>query len=152
MGDLYGVKQWMLDFLTSAYISKKLYEKYCYEVDKKYGLTINDGEILQQIHVEGGESTARDIVEQKWVSKSQVSKSVEKLAGMGYITTETDESDRRFVRLRLTAAADKVVRELSAAAEEYLKKLFGGMNEEEIAELNRLLNKVSNNVKGGSDR
>ncbi len=152
MPDINKVTQWQLRFLSNAYISKKLYEKYCYETDKKYGLTRNDGEILHHIYLCGGESTAKNIVEQKWVSKSQVSKSVEKLAGMGYITTETDGNDRRIVRLNLTERGMPAVRDLERDTSEFLNKLFESLDQNEIDELNRLLNKLTQGLKEGNEK
>ncbi len=152
MPDTNKVTQWHLSFLSNAYISKKLYEKYCWETDKKYGLTRNDGEILHHIYLYGGKSTAKNIVEQKWVSKSQVSKSVEKLAGMGYITTEADENDRRIVRLSLTEKAMPAVRDLEKATSEFLNKLFEALDQDEIEQLNHLLNKLTQGLKGGNEK
>lgn len=137
----------MLDFLTSAYTGKKLYEKYCCEAYKKYGLTINEGDVLLHVYFQGGESRARDIVEQKWVSKSQVSKSVDKLTSMGYLTASVDENDRRLVNLRLTDEAENAVCDLRKATESFLKKMFDGIDIKEIRELNRVLAKMSENVR-----
>ncbi|MGN1097782.1 MAG: MarR family winged helix-turn-helix transcriptional regulator, partial [Clostridia bacterium] len=100
----------------------------------------------------GGESTARDIVEQKWVSKSQVSKSVERLTGMGYLTASVDDNDRRLVRLRLTDEAKNAVCDLEEATEEFMEKLFDGIEEEEIRELNRLLAKITDNVRRENEK
>ena len=147
MKDIFSVTPWQLDFLTNAYISKKLYEKHCYEADKKYGLTINEGEVLLSIYLRGGESTARDIVEQNWISKSQISKSVERLTAMGFITQKTDEKDRRFVRLRLTDNADVVIADLEKATSIFLEKMFEGLNEEEILQFNHLIEKVADNIR-----
>ena len=150
MKDIFKVKSWHLEFLTNAYISKKLYEKHCYEADKKYGLTINEGEVLLSICFRGGESTARDIVEQNWISKSQISKSVERLTAMGLITQKTDEKDRRLVRLRLTDKADEVIADLEEATSKFLEKMFEGLNEEEIHQFNRLMNKAADNIRGNN--
>ena len=147
MKDIFSVTPWQLDFLTNVYISKKLYEKHCYEADKKYGLTINEGEVLLSIYLRGGESTARDIVEQNWISKSQISKSVDRLTVMGFITQKTDEKDRRFVRLRLTDNAGVVIADLEKATSIFLEKMFEGLNEEEILQFNRLIEKVADNIR-----
>ncbi len=146
------VTQWHLDFLSNAYISKKLYEKYCFEVDKKYGFTRNEGEVLHHIYLYGGESTAKAIVEQKWISKSQVSKSVEKLAEMGYISTIPDENDRRVIRLKLTDKAMPAVKEFEKATSEFLAQLFCRLNDDEVIELNRLLSKLTGNIKGENEK
>ena len=147
MKDIFRATPWQLDFLTNVYISKKLYEKHCYEADKKYGLTINEGEVLLSIYLRGGESTARDIVEQNWISKSQISKSVDRLTVMGFITQKTDEKDRRFVRLRLTDNAGVVIADLEKATSIFLEKMFEGLNEEEILQFNRLIEKVADNIR-----
>lgn len=141
-----------MEFLSSAYISKKLYEKYSFEAGKEYGLTISEGEVLMHIHLQGGESTARDIVEHNWISKSQVSKSVERLTARGYLTSAADENDRRLMRLRLTEAAEQPVKELEKAARDYLNRLFAGLDNGEIQELNRLLSKMAANVRKENDK
>lgn len=143
-----------VNFLSNAYVSKKLYEKYCLEADKKYNLTICEGEVLMQLHMRGGESTARDIVEQIWSSKSQVSKAVEKLTSIGYVNAVTDENDRRVVRLSLTEAATAPLKDLNEATEQYLERLFEGLEYGELVELNRLLEKMAQNVKrkSGEDK
>ena len=148
MKDTFKVTPLQLDFLTNAYTSKKLYEKHCYEADKKHGLTINEGEVLLTIHIRGGESTARDIVEQNWISKSQISKSVERLTAMGFITQKTDENDRRLIRLRLTDKADEPLADLEEATSVFLEKMFEGLNDEEIHLFNRLMEKTADNIRG----
>ena len=137
-----------IEFLSDAYVSKKLYEKYCYEADKSYGLSICEGEVLLHIHFRGGESAAKDIVEKKWISKSQVSKAVERLVRLGYIAEATDQSDRRITRLRLTEAAEAPVRELEKATQDFMDKLFEGLTDEEIGEVNRLFQKMTENIRG----
>lgn len=139
-----------IEILSGAYVSKKLYEKYCSEADKKYGLTICEGEVLMHLRLRGGESAAKDIVEKNWISKSQVSKSVEHLTSMGYITASADENDRRIVRLRLTEAAEAPVRELEKATDRYMDKMSENLSNEEIRELNRLLQKMTDNIRKGS--
>lgn len=137
-----------VEFLSDAYVSKKLYEKYCYEADKNYGLSICEGEVLMHMHLRGGESAAKDIVEKKWISKSQVSKAVERLVGLGYIAEATDQSDRRVTRLSLTEAAEAPVRELERATQNFLDRLFEGLTNEEIGEVNRLFQKMTENIRG----
>ena len=137
-----------IEFLSDAYVSKKLYEKYCYEADKNYGLSICEGEVLIHIRLRGGESAAKEIVEKNWISKSQVSKAVERLVKLGYITEATDPNDRRITRLRLTEAAEAPVQELERATQSFLDKLFEGLTNEEIGEVNRLLQKMAGNIRG----
>ncbi len=147
--DKTATKEQIMMFLSNAYIAKKLYEKYCFEIDKKYDLTISEGEVLSHICHRGGESTARNIVEHNWISKSQVSKSVEKLTNRGYLTAEVDENDRRFMRLHLTEAAEQPLKEIENATQKFLDKLFGGLDDGDLLELNRLLEKTTKNITGG---
>ncbi len=142
----------LLTFLKNAYVGKKLYEKYCIEADKKYSLSICEGEVLMNLHLSGGEGIARDMVEQGWISKSQVSKAVEKLVDCGYISSAEDKADRRLVRLRLTSKAAEPIKDLEAATDSFLDKMFAELSEDDISIFNALLQKMTDNVRGGQNK
>ena len=69
------------------------------------------------------------------ISKGNISQAVESLKQKGYLVTEQSSDDRRYVAVRLTAAADPVIEKLKAAEDEYFAGFMGALPSSEEASL-----------------
>ena len=68
----------LFDMLTVVYKYKRLYERRCQAITKKYDLRVTDIDILYYVAHSGPRNLSRDIVDMG-MSKANVSKSVEHL-------------------------------------------------------------------------
>ena len=78
---------------------------------ERTGLTIRDIMVLLFLANHPEQDTARDVVEYRGLSKSQVSQAVEVLTGRGVLERSPDREDRRVVHLRITEAGEPLARE-----------------------------------------
>ncbi len=83
---------------------KKLYYLQLDPVCTAYGLTKNEVDVLLFLANNAPYDTAKDIVELRGLSKSQVCKSVDGLSARGFLSACHDEKDRRCIHLSLTSA------------------------------------------------
>lgn len=89
----------------------------------------------------GGSLTVTELAERTGRTKSTVSVLAGKLEKAGYLLREPDPRDARVLRLRLTEkgeALDKVFAEIS---EELHRRMLAALGPDELAELERLLEK-----------
>ena len=89
-----------------------------------------------------GCDTARDVTELRGLAKSQVSAAVELLVKRGLLSRTPDGVDRRVVHLMLTERGKALGREGQKIQVACLDVLFGGLNGEETARFQTLLEKV----------
>lgn len=111
---------------------------------KRYAITANEMEFIVFL----GHSkldTAKDIVNHRGYSRSLVSKTVDSLVRGGYITSSTDERDRRVVHLALTEKAREIMGDLEKTVRDIRMLAFEGISAEEILQAKDILNKILNN-------
>ena len=78
--------------------------------------------------------------------KGTVSKAIQKLEELNYITIKTCPNDKRIRRLYTTKAAQPVIKELYATREKWNSILTAGLSKEEIELAHRLLSKMATNA------
>lgn len=129
---------------------KHRYGALCRDVETAYGLTRNEIDVLLFLANNPGYDTARDVVELRGLSKSHVCKSVDALTRRGWLAGEQDKRDRRCVHLRLLPPAVQAVEECRLAQRAFLGTLYGGVTDDELETMERVLHKLEHNIKGGS--
>ncbi|MFQ9151150.1 MAG: MarR family winged helix-turn-helix transcriptional regulator [Blautia sp.] len=95
----------------------RLNEKVIGEVSKDHGINATEMGILLFLSGNPSLDTAKDIVENRMMTKSSVSRAVDSLVRQGYIRTREDAFDRRITHLVLEEKADPVI-ELGMQAQE----------------------------------
>lgn len=133
------------DILIFAQKCRRVYEKKCIGIMKKYDLRFSDLDILYHISIAGDRNLAKNLVS-KGMSKANVSMSVENLKRKSLINLEEDEEDRRCLRINLTEDADPILEEVRAVKEEINNIIFQGINEEERATLGRVRARMEKNI------
>ena len=78
------------------------------------GLSMREIDVLLFLANHPGQDTARDAVELRGLSKSQVSQAVEVLTGRGLLARRADGEDRRVVHLEITEQGAPLAREAGA--------------------------------------
>ena len=93
-------------------------------------------------------NTARDIVQLRALAKSHVCMSVDALARRGFLAQQTDEKDKRRVRLFVTKAGQPAARAGQAAQQAFFARLHAGVTAEEFGVLRTVLGKMLQNAQG----
>lgn len=115
-------------------------------VERAYGLTRNEIDVLLFLANNPAYSTARDVVELRGLSKSHVCKSVDRLIRLGFLSGQTDRNDRRLIRLTLLPRAEHAVQAAQTAQQTFFDRLYCGVSPEELAVLGGVLEKFMSNL------
>ena len=130
-------------YLLVATRFKRGYEAACQPVCRQYGLLQIDFDVLAFLHNNPGFDTARDIVELRMLQKGNVSAAVERLIRAGLLSRHPDPADRRLIHLRLEPAAAPVLAEITAAQQEFGRRLLACLTPEERETYRRLTDKLA---------
>ena len=125
---------------------KRVYEKQCEPLMKKYNLKKIELDVLFFLYSYQDYDTAKDIVNQRCLSKAHVSKAIETLTARGYVVTQMNGSDRRCVHLAVTAEAKPVVTELYALWNDLEACIYRDVSSEEQELFQAIMNKIVGNI------
>ena len=137
----------LFDVLTVVYKYKKLYEKNCQALMKKYDLKVADIDILYYVSRSGHRDLARDIVDEG-MSKANVSKAVEHLHSKGYVTLQEDGEDRRCIHIKPTESAVPIILEIEVIRSGMAKTLSKGIAPEDREIVTRVMRQLCENISG----
>lgn len=133
------------DILVLAQKCRRVYEKKCIVIMKKYDLRFSDLDILYFLSIAGDRNLAKNLVD-KGMSKANVSMSVENLKRERLIESEEDEEDRRCLRIHLTEKALPILKEVIEVKKKINNILFDGITEEDSDTLISAIVKMDNNI------
>ena len=136
------------ELLVQAQRMKKWYEEALHAVAVQYGLTMNELSVLLFLANNPALNTARDILQLRALAKSHVCMSVDALARRGLLAQQTDEKDKRRVRLFVTKAGQPAARAGQAAQQAFFARLHAGVTAEEFGVLRTVLGKMLQNAQG----
>lgn len=135
-----------MELLLNGQQYKKFQETYYSVILEEYSLSLMDVRVLLFLSEHGGHDTARDIVRGHRIAKSYVSKSIEKLIERGFLERRYLQDDRRYVHLLIKKEAFPVVEAMREQRQKMVKKLFQGINDEQLEILNEIAQKISINI------
>lgn len=124
----------------------RLYEEQLMELRQKYDMKKAELEILYFLSRCGGKNTSTDIHHQLSMNRGHISQAVDGLCRKKYLTAVPDAEDRRYVHYELTDAAFEIAGEVSRRYEEISKEILKGVTEEEMRVLERVSDKIWNNM------
>lgn len=127
---------------------KALYSRCVEEVCDRHRITRMELDILLFLANNPCFDTATDIVEVRYLSKSQVSSSVKLLEERGYIRKEYAENNRKTAHLRICETAGAVVADGQRAQERFVGILLNGLSEEERECMRRCFDHIWGNIDG----
>ena len=133
-------------FLIFNWKLKKMYEKMFYQLTEELQLTQNEIDVLLFLNNNSPLDTARDIARYRAMSKSMISKSVDSLYRKGFLSYETDETDKRCIRLKIKPVAIPIVEKLHEAQKEFFYILTYNITKEEYKAMETVLNKMYANI------
>ena len=90
--------------------------------------------------------TASDMVQLRQLTKSHVSKAVERLTALGLVLQQRDEMNRRRIHLKLAGKAEPILREGREAQKCFVEVLTRGLNDEDKAAATRILTVMMKNA------
>ena len=133
-------------FLIFNWKLKKMYEKMFYQLTEELQLTQNEIDVLLFLNNNSPLDTARDIARYRAMSKSMISKSVDSLYRKGFLSYETDETDKRCIHLKIKPVAIPIVEKLHEAQKEFFYILTYNITKEEYKAMETVLNKMYANI------
>ena len=127
-------------------VIKTLYSKCVENVCEKYNITRMELDILLFLANNPLFDTATDIVEVRYLSKSQVSSSIKSLVEKGLLEKKYEEDNRKTVHLLLCSAAAPLIADGQASQEKFLEVIFEGITEKEIEVMKRCNQRMLKNM------
>ena len=106
------------------------------------GLSMREIHVLLFLANHPEQNTARDVVELRGLSKSQVSQAVDLLAAEGLLLRTPDREDRRIVHLSITPRGEPLARECQRLQVQCGRRLLEGLSPEERTQFLGLMETV----------
>ena len=91
--------------------------------------------------------TATDIIEVRYLAKSQVSVSISHLEQCGYIRKEYTDRNRKTAHLKICEKAADIIRDGQTAQERFLSIMLEGFSREEMSVMKRDTDRIWNNIR-----
>ena len=135
------------NIIVRTSLFRRYYENSFQDLLEEFGLTRLEAVILLFLHNNPDFNTARDIVELRGLSKSNVSTALEALRLRQYLTIRPDPDSRRVRRIFLREEKRDIVEALARRQQETLGRLTDGFSPEELAEMQRYLDRMEENIK-----
>lgn len=125
---------------------KTLYAKCVGETCSKHKITRMELDILLFLANNPRFDTAADIVEIRYLSKSQVSAAVKTLEESGFIRKEYADNNRKTAHLKICEAASSIVADGKEAQEKFVSIMLQGLSQEEIEGIKRCFQHMWENI------
>jgi len=133
-------------YLRNMAAFNKNYRKYCQHAVRQYHFTPGEVDVMTFLSNNPEMNTAAAISQFKNISKPLVCKSVDALIQKGYLTSATDETDRRILRLHMTDAAQDIAVILRSCRQSFFAQLIDGITPEELSFFESIINKMQSNL------
>ena len=113
---------------------------------REHDLTFSQTQVLAAIEHEGGTVAQKEIEKILDVSHPTIVGLINRLQDKGFVTCETDETDRRSKIVTLTPKAVSLGRMMREKRDQSERGMLEGFSDEEIEQLNVLLRKLYGNM------
>ena len=137
-------------FAIYSYLNKK-YNDMFKPLLKKYQITQIEIDILAFLANNPEFHNAQDIVNVRGISKAHASIGIEKLVKKGYVTRQTDPTNRRCNILLVTKNAQNLVKDIQDIQKDYNEQLYLGVSQEDKEKYNEILAIMYQNFGGYKD-
>ncbi|MBD5522561.1 MAG: MarR family transcriptional regulator [Lachnospiraceae bacterium] len=125
---------------------KALYSKCMEGVCAKHSITRMELDILLFLANNPCFDTATDIIEVRYLSKSQVSSSIKLLEQCGYIRKEYLECNRKTAHLKICKGAVDIIHDGQTAQEKFISIMMDGFSQEEIDSMKQYNDRILRNI------
>ena len=121
---------------------RKLLDNKSEVLAQKYGVRNVELEILLFLYHSPCGDTAKDIVEEKNLSKAHISKSVDNLRAKGFVILTEDKNDRRKRHIELTEKAVEAAKDMLEVHNECRRIVMRYVTDDEKAVMNQVMEKM----------
>ncbi len=126
---------------------KESYTKAIRPVCSKYNMTTAELDVLLFLANNPEFDRATDIVEKRYIVKSQVSTSINLLEKKGYLSRTYKENDRKTIHLVINDLAQNVIKDGQNAQELFFDILLSGFSDDQKILMKRNMQTLVNNMK-----
>ena len=134
----------LIKFTRNAFCIK---QKITENIGKEFSLPPIEVDILCCVYVCANKTTATKIERERNIKKNTISNHVESLVEKGYLTRQEHNDDRRVVNLVPTDKAKEIAKKYIKETNALKKKLFNGLQEEDIEKLQQIFSILNENAK-----
>ncbi len=127
--------------------AQKGYGRLMEPICRKWNLTRNELDVMLFLANNPEFDRAVDIVNNRGLSKSHVSLSINNLEERGLLVRQEDPNDRRTVRLKLTETSREITDAGRMAQKRFFSYLHQGVSQEQIDLMVEFARKVGENIK-----
>lgn len=139
------------NLLPLSHQALSVYAQLCKPVCRELEISQTAFDILMFLAEHPEYDTAKEITNHSGVKKNLVSVYVEKLVNLGYLERKNVPTDRRLIRLVLTAKAEPIIQKGYKAQQYYQNFLVKGLSEEELTTYKKCIDKITKNTKELAD-
>lgn len=125
---------------------KQFTEQEISDLRKKYNLKRLEVEVIHFLSICGSSDTVAYIHEYLNANKGHVSQTVFHLCELGYVFSEQDKKDRRYVHYSLTHEGRRVAGEIESVWKKIREDMYEGISEEELECFKRVSQKIGENI------
>lgn len=125
----------------------KLFGKALTEISEDFGLNKTELSVLLFLAENPDRDTAKDIVENRMLAKSCVSKAIDSLERQGYLEVKEDRADRRILHLKVQPTAMDVIVAGQEIQQEMIRQVGRGISAEEKKLFFEVYQKMVQNIK-----
>lgn len=125
---------------------KTLYSNCVGNICSKHHITRMELDILLFLANNPCYDTATDIIEIRYLSKSQVSASIKLLEAEGYLRKEYSSGNRKTAHLKICGKADAIILDGQSAQEQFLSVMMRGFSQEEIHTMRQYNGRIRANI------
>ena len=136
-----------INYFDSIQRVKREYTRVLEPICSQWSLTRNEIDVLLFLYNNPELNRAADIVSYRGIAKSHVSLSVGTLEEKGLLHRYAHPSDRRTVRLELTAQGKQIATQARSAQKKFFAQLYHDITEEEMEIWQKIVQKIEDNIK-----
>lgn len=125
---------------------KTLYAKCVGSVCEQHNITRIELDILLFLANNPCYDTATDIVETRYLSKSQVSAAIKHMETCGYLRKEYAKNNRKTAHLCVCDAAAEIVADGQAAQKTFFNIMMRGISQEELDGMKYCMDRIFDNI------
>ena len=133
------------ELLVQGKMMKQNRDEIFRSIRRNYGLKQVEVEVLITL-ADRSAASAKEIADALFLTKGHVSLAVECLTGKHLISCMRDHTDRRCVRLSLTAEGKQIADEIFCLKEELDQRMLRGFSEEEIRQFKDYCRRITENI------
>lgn len=125
---------------------KALYSNCVGNVCRKHDITRIELDILLFLANNPCYDTATDIVEIRYLAKSQVSAAIKHMETCGYLTKEYARDNRKTAHLHICDSASDIVTDGQNAQHRFFEIMMEGISTDELESMKRCMDRISANI------